>query len=305
MTHPMLMSTDTCREGSASAGGDSTGLVAFKNVLVGVDGTSAGRDAIAVGTMLRDPHGRLTLAHVVLAQGAIYRNFRSTTAGEQSHVLLERERQAAGVSAELTGMFAPSVAGGLHQLVEDCEADLLVVGSCARGSVERLLRGDDTQGALRGAACAVAVAPRGCAERPKRIDSIGVAYNNTSESERAVSAARTLAARHGAALRAMTVVRPPGLSAIAGSRWAMTLDALEEAALDRLRSLGDVAGRVTVGPPELELAVFGDELDLLVIGSRGHGPLRRLLLGSTTAHLARSARCPVLVLPQGCRPRVR
>jgi nucleotide-binding universal stress UspA family protein len=130
-----------------------------------------------------------------------------------------------------------------------------------------------------------------------------VAYNNTSESERALAAARMLAARHGAALHAMTVIRPPGgLIGVAGSRWTKTMDRVEDAALDRLHALGDVVGRVTIGPADLELGVFGDEVDLLVLGSRGHGSLRRLLLGSTSAHLARSARCPVLVLPAGCRP---
>lgn len=46
--------------------------------------------------------------------------------------MLEHARAAAAVSANFTGMFAPSVGSGLHQLVEDHRADLLVVGSCSR-----------------------------------------------------------------------------------------------------------------------------------------------------------------------------
>jgi nucleotide-binding universal stress UspA family protein len=38
--------------------------------------------------------------------------------------------------------------------------------------------------------------------------------------------------------------------------------------------------------------------DLVVVGSRGRGPLRRLLLGSVSQSVARLARCPVVV----CRP---
>ncbi|MGH2881901.1 MAG: universal stress protein [Solirubrobacteraceae bacterium] len=56
---------------------------------------------------------------------------------------------------------------------------------------------------------------------------------------------------------------------------------------------------MTVGPPADALQAFGDQVDLLVVGSRGHGTLRRLLLGSKSAHLARNARCPLLVLPHG------
>ncbi|HEU5109132.1 MAG TPA: universal stress protein, partial [Micromonosporaceae bacterium] len=36
--------------------------------------------------------------------------------------------------------------------------------------------------------------------------------------------------------------------------------------------------------------------DLLVIGTRGHGSLASLLLGSTAEHCARYARCPVMVV---------
>ena len=37
--------------------------------------------------------------------------------------------------------------------------------------------------------------------------------------------------------------------------------------------------------------------DLMVVGSHGHGPVRRFLLGSVADRLVRSARCPVLVVP--------
>ena len=47
-----------------------------------------------------------------------------------------------------------------------------------------------------------------------------------------------------------------------------------------------------------ELAAFGDQVDILVVGSRGYGPVKRLVLGSTSAYLQRHARCPLLVLPR-------
>ena len=39
-------------------------------------------------------------------------------------------------------------------------------------------------------------------------------------------------------------------------------------------------------------------LDLLVVGSRNYGPVKRLVLGSTSNYLARHARGPLLVLPR-------
>ena len=40
---------------------------------------------------------------------------------------------------------------------------------------------------------------------------------------------------------------------------------------------------------------------MLVVGSRGWGPVRRLLLGSTSERLVREAVGPVLVVPRGDR----
>ena len=40
-------------------------------------------------------------------------------------------------------------------------------------------------------------------------------------------------------------------------------------------------------------------LDLLVIGSRGYGPLGRTLLGGVSAEMMRTSPGPVLVVPRG------
>jgi nucleotide-binding universal stress UspA family protein len=53
---------------------------------------------------------------------------------------------------------------------------------------------------------------------------------------------------------------------------------------------GDPAERL------LERAEQG--VDLLVLGSRGHGPVMRALLGSVSAKVIRRATCPVLIVPR-------
>lgn len=274
----------------------------FHNVVVGVDGTSTGRDAIALADQLRGDGGRLTLAHVVLTQGPTYRNFHATPAWKRAREVLERESDQLGVTADFTGMFAPSVGSGLHQLAEDCGADLLVVGSCGREGVGRLLVGDNARGTLSGASCPVAVAPHGFAQLAPEIATIGVAYNDTAESKAALSLARSFAAPESLEVRALTVLSP--LSP-AGSKagpldanWGGTLDALELSATRQGRDLDGVEGRFAIGFAAQELVAFSDEVDLLVVGSRGHGPLLRVILGSTSMRLAREARCPLLVVPR-------
>jgi nucleotide-binding universal stress UspA family protein len=50
------------------------------------------------------------------------------------------------------------------------------------------------------------------------------------------------------------------------------------------------------------LARESGELDLLMVGSRGFGPLRAVLLGSISNALVRSAQSPLVVIPRGAEP---
>ena len=306
MTNSTVAAASARADESSSVTAGVIGPFRFGSVLVGVDGSPTGRDAIALGDVLRGPGGQLTLAHVVPAIPPTYHLFYATRAWAEARKMLEGERQATGVAAELTGMASSSVGSGLHQLTKDCAADLLVVGSCSRGLAGRVLVGDDTRGSLNGASCAVAIAPHGYADDPQDIRTIGVAYNDTPEAEAALAVARGLAAEHGATVRALTAVSPAsgaGGWAPFGDGWAELIEALEHAAQDRLRSLDGVDGQVAVGLPGDALTAFTDEVDLLVVGSRSYGPLRRLMFGSTSAHLARTARCPLLVLPRSAAAR--
>ncbi|MGN6169163.1 MAG: universal stress protein [Solirubrobacteraceae bacterium] len=54
-------------------------------------------------------------------------------------------------------------------------------------------------------------------------------------------------------------------------------------------------------PHNEELAVYSASLDLLVIGSRGYGPIGRLVHGSTALQLSRTARCSLPVLTRAAR----
>jgi len=278
----------------------------FENVLVGVDGRPNSRDAVALAGQLAGEGAKLTLAHV--HAGALH-PLHAITPGEMaaertaSHELLEGERDAAGLSAELTSIVAETPGRGLHDQAEEQGAELLVVGSCDRGAFGRVMLGDDTRAALNGASCAVAVAARGHAEHATPVARIGVAYNGSDESRGALETARALAERNGASLLAMEVVGMPSY-AFAGVVPPVTgesIDMMLTEAHDRISKLAGVQGRAVYGLTGEELAAFGDDLDLLVVGSRSYGPWKRLVLGSTSNYLQRHARCSLLVLPRSDR----
>ncbi len=275
----------------------------FKNVLVGVDGRAGGRDAIAPACKLTNPDGKLTLAHVhtgdlrpthAIAPGLV-REER-----EASHELLEQERAAADVKAELTSIVSMSPGRGLHEQAEEQNADLIVVGSCSHGAFGRAMLGDDTRAALNGAPCAVAVAPLGYAEHPTPIAKVGVAYNSSPESKAALAMAHTLAAPTRAEVHALEVVSIPTVAytGIIPPAIGDSVDVMLQEATSRMSKLSDVEGRAVYGLAGEELAAFGDQVDLLVVGSRSYGPVKRLVLGSTSDYLERHARCSLLVLPR-------
>jgi nucleotide-binding universal stress UspA family protein len=280
--------------------GDPGGDDVFKNVLVGVDGRANGRDAVALARCLTDPEGRLTLAHV--RPGELNRLHaislgRLDEEREASIKLLERERAFADIDADLVSVVAAAPGGGLHQQAEGQGADLVVVGSSSHGALGRVMLGDDARAALNGAPCAVAIASRGYAEHASSLESIGVGYDESPESKAALAIAQKVAASTSARVHVLEVVGLPayaygGLMAPSGEG----VDLIISEANARLQQLPDVQSRAVYGATGEELAAFGDEVDLLVVGSRSYGPVRRLVLGSTSDYLERHARCPLLVV---------
>ena len=90
----------------------------FRRVIVGVDGRPAARDAIALARLLAATDRPLVLAHV---HAGDLRPSRTSSLPfdaiqrDESQLLLEHERTASGVDAELASVAAPSVGSGLHR----------------------------------------------------------------------------------------------------------------------------------------------------------------------------------------------
>jgi nucleotide-binding universal stress UspA family protein len=60
----------------------------------------------------------------------------------------------------------------------------------------------------------------------------------------------------------------------------------------------DASQKLLDGDAQQLLARESGDLDLLAVGSRGHGPLRAVLLGSVSSALVRSARWPLVGVPR-------
>ena len=129
-----------------------------------------------------------------------------------------------------------------------------------------------------------------------------VGFDGTAESYAALDEG-PLAAKFGASIRVIGVATPmPPMGAGLQPKWAPRRAGFPDAAQPRGRGAGAGARALPVferGDPVqklLEDAEIG--VDLLVPGSRGFGPVMRLLIGSVSSRVIREAPCPVLVVPR-------
>jgi nucleotide-binding universal stress UspA family protein len=280
----------------------------FGTIIAGVDAREGGRDALALAARLAQIFGSELVAvhaypydyYVSSGATADFEAVMQDAAEETLNTELER----AGVTADPVAVSDESPGRALHRIAARRGADLIVVGSAHRGRIGRVLAGDVTAGTLHGAPCPVLVAPRGYREHAGELETIGVGYDGSPEARAALELARDLAKAAGARLRVIDVVVPPepgGPFPAYRPDWTEHARIRREEAEERveavLADLGDVAtGDIAFGDPARELAYEANHLDLLVTGSRGYGPVRRLMLGSTSAKLVHEAPCPVMVL---------
>lgn len=281
-------------------------------IIAGYDGRTGGRDAVALATVLADAHAdaEVTVSSVFcvtpVGNRGIPGDFLAAVRDEADE-RLDGAREEWGTRPrtrfEVTRGTSP--ADGLHRLAAQTEARCIVVGTSSTGPVGRLmLPGSATEQTLHGAPCAVAVAPAGYAKAEHRLRTVGVAYADTPEGHHALEVAARVAARHGASLRLLRVIDSHVVTytAYAGGEALGELrewvDEDVRAAADAVEGVENVGYRVFEGDPATELARAGEDLDLLVVGSRAHGPLRRVLLGSVSSRLVRHAHCPLLVVPR-------
>lgn len=274
-------------------------------VIVGYDGSARSRDALALGRRLAE----VLTARVVLAN--VYSP--AVVGGDVGSVytLIVRQRaedvlrEAPGVG-DRRAVASHSVARGLHRLADEEDAVLVVVGSSDDAAPGRTKPSGVAQRLLHGSPCAVSVAPAGYAETaPWARRRILVGYIPTDDGAAALRAGAALAGATGAVLRLVTVVAPvtPALGEADARRYLQAVKQDRRRALDE--AVGTLSGRVTVeaevleGRPDEILRASSTDADLVVVGSRGYGPVRQVLLGSVSAKLLDDVGAPVIVLPRG------
>lgn len=277
-------------------------------LLVGIDRPTRGRDAVELARVLAGGQGDSALVATVLFTGllpAVYTLLSEAEMEESEQYFGEARARLGGIELETQVYGGGTPAGVLTRLAEEEKFDAIVVGSPRRGPLGRVLIGSVAESLLNGASTDVAVAPHGYGdtEHPEPRN-ILVGYDGTPESGIALRRAEALAGRSGARLKITTVVRPPVAAPVTvpgvpyTPEWPSDPEMALEEAVDSVEAGIAADGARLDGDPASELARASEDADLLVVGSRGYGPVTRVLLGSVSRPLVRKATCPVLVTPR-------
>lgn len=276
-------------------------------LLVAIDHRQGGLDALELARVLGSSESSSALVVSVLYTGPYPMEFAllPEEEAEEADAVFDRARaELEGMEVETRAYGGGSPAGIIDNVLHRESFDAVVVGSPHRGPVGRVLIGSVAASLLSGSPTAVAVAPVGYADaRHDGLRTVAVGFDGSPEARLALQRAEEIAKRSAARLEVLTVVKPPAAVAAMVPAYRPQIPANPEEVIEEAVGAVDTAlaveGVRLDGDPASELLHRCTEgIDLLVLGSRGYGPVTRVLLGSVSRQVAERAPCPVMVVPR-------
>ncbi|MDY5585402.1 MAG: universal stress protein [Arcanobacterium sp.] len=289
-------------------------------VVVGTDGSEAAYSALEWGfaqALARKAELRIACVYELPSYAAHTISLGRTDIEAESRLLYEA---AKSMVDELVARYANRgipVSGVLlegdasEKLVELSKTvALMVVGGRVNrhgGIAERILRTVST--ALPAYSCCptVVVPHEGYAEHLP-IKRIAVGVDGSDGAKLALQRAIWEADRWGAELLVISAVNVEAYSGV--PQFTLSKEYFDEVQAHLENQINEVSeGRkvkvsviVTPGSPVSTLVKITDQVDLLILGTRGRGGFAGLLLGSTSQAILEHSMCPTFVVPRRVRP---
>ncbi len=300
-------------------------MIAIRRILCPFDGSPFARRAFDHALALaRWYKAAITLLHVF--EGVLTVRPEAASVGaplsSEEHKRLTAWLADAGEPARAAGLgLDVHVAEGrpkteILRAAREMHADLLVMGTHGRSGFDRLVLGSVTESVLRHAPCPIlTVTERAAPEYPPGrppFAAILCPVDFSPASIRAMEYSLSLAEESYGRLTILHALEPlPMEEAALMARFDAGgyQDAVERLALERLEGMLPVnvrdwckSERVVIRGKAYEAILKAAEhgsSDLIVMGIHGRNPIDLALFGSTTQHVVRGARAPVLVIRSG------
>lgn len=220
-----------------------------------------------------------------------------------SAVVDEELAEHEGLDVDIEVVRGPTTEALLH--LADAHASMIVVGSRGLGGFRGLLLGSVSRQLCEHATCPVTVVRHLPEDRPVRLDTIVVGVDGSEHAARALDFAADLAVRsHGriVAVHAATAGAMVDASVVPLATEGRNLPELLDGWCEPLhaRGLEDHESVIVEGDARTALIQVAEErdADLLVVGSRGLGPVSRLLIGSVSSSILQHSPVPVTIVPK-------
>jgi nucleotide-binding universal stress UspA family protein len=244
----------------------------------------------------------------------LYGEFQIDPVGQQDRVRDEAGEQLArmpgleGVNWEpVIGMGQP--AAEIGRIVEENGVDLVIASTRGHSALKRLILGSVTQRLMRTLPCPVLAVQNpedGFITSPApgiRLKKILVGCDFSADSDLALRYALSFAQEFESDLHMVHVMEPPVypefLSPAEQTQDMVRIDLVKEK-LDGLvpqdaRAWCRPRTSILRGRPYEELVAYAmtQEMDMVVMGTRGYGAVKTLFMGSTTDRVVRRSPCPV------------
>jgi nucleotide-binding universal stress UspA family protein len=292
----------------------------FKNILCATDFSDFSNHTVSYGVALaKEFEAKLFICHVIdLSSVAIYGEFQLDPVGQQNRIMEDANAQLEDLTGNQPVAWEPLITVGkpadeIARAVEEKEIDLVITATRGRSGLKRIILGSVTERLMRTLACPLLVMsspehdPVGTADREFKLKKILVGCDFSPDSDQAFNHGLSLAQEFQSELHLAHVIEPPAQPDLLKGETSVTFEIREDYRDLLTNKLKDMvpeeAGNwctpqtsLLEGQPYEELVNYAEsnDIDMIVLGVRGHGLVKTLFLGSTTDRVIRRSPCPVL-----------
>jgi nucleotide-binding universal stress UspA family protein len=292
----------------------------FKNILCATDFSEFSNHTVSYGVAFaKEFEAKLFICHVIdLSSVAIYGEFQLDPVGQQNRIMEDANEQLKELTGNQPVAWEPLITVGkpadeISRAVKDKKIDLVITATRGRSGLKRIILGSVTERLMRTLTCPLLIISRpehefvSAPDQEIKLKKILVGCDFSPDSDQAFNHGLSLAQEFQCELHLAHVIEPPAQPDLLKGSTSATVEIqgdYRDLLTQKLKDMvPEEAGNwctpktsLLEGQPYEELANYSElnDIDVIVLGVRGHGLVKTLFLGSTTDRVVRRSPCPVL-----------
>ena len=292
----------------------------FKRIICATDFSDFSNRTVSYGLALaREFHAKIFVCHVIdLSSVAIYGEFQLDPVGLQDRIMKDAGDQLQDLIGKQHIQWEPLITVGhvadeLSRIVEEKGIDLVITATRGRSGLKRLILGSVTERLMRTLTCPLLVIHSpdkefvSADDQEVKMQSILVGCDFSPDSGVAFDYGLSLAQEFQSELHLAHVIETSIYQELHKTEAHMEAEIqqhIHNRLIQKLQNMVPEEARnwckphtsLLDGHPYEEIVKYAEQhkIGMIVLGTRGHGLVKSLLIGSTTDRVVRRAPCPVL-----------